>query len=226
MGRSRPRWPVLLNGWTTTLQVPNKNPARLGTPRFRRYEAYKVAHTVGAARRLGATSQDISQDLVAGALTLMWFAPPVTMIQIAHMLSRRWAPPGSIWRLEFPGSLTSNPSICRSRIGRPGRLIGELVERVEAMLRWLRCWVLKKKERKCNIIKKKTIKKNQKLNSSTAQQLNINSVDIMNTCLSATRGTNGLPMNTCPNITKVIKLWIYVQILQNESGWSGSLLSV
>ena len=31
----------------------------------------KVAHTVGAARRLGATSQDISQDLVAGALTLL-----------------------------------------------------------------------------------------------------------------------------------------------------------
>ena len=53
------------------VEYKDQNPARLGTPRFRRYEAYKVTHTIGAARRLGATSQDISQDMAAGALTLM-----------------------------------------------------------------------------------------------------------------------------------------------------------
>lgn len=47
------------------------NPARQGTPRHRRYEKYKVATTVGAARRLGATSQDISLDIAAGALVLV-----------------------------------------------------------------------------------------------------------------------------------------------------------
>ncbi len=35
-----------------------KNPARPGTPRYKRFEKYKVATTIGAARRLGATSQD------------------------------------------------------------------------------------------------------------------------------------------------------------------------
>ena len=43
------------------------NPARVNTPRHRRFEAYKVATTIGAARRLGATSQDIQ----AGALRLL-----------------------------------------------------------------------------------------------------------------------------------------------------------
>jgi len=47
------------------------NPARPGTPRFRRYERYKEAATVGGARRLGATSQDISMDVAAGALELL-----------------------------------------------------------------------------------------------------------------------------------------------------------
>ena len=53
------------------VEYKDQNPARIGTPRFRRYESYKVTHTIGAARRLGATSQDISQDLTAGALTLL-----------------------------------------------------------------------------------------------------------------------------------------------------------
>ena len=44
------------------------DPARVGTPRYRRYENYKGATTIGAARRLGATSQDISLDIQAGAL--------------------------------------------------------------------------------------------------------------------------------------------------------------
>ncbi len=39
--------------------------------RHARYEAYKVATTLGEARRLGATSQDISLDVTAGALTLL-----------------------------------------------------------------------------------------------------------------------------------------------------------
>ena len=47
------------------------NPARAGTLRHMRYEAYKVATTVGGARRLGATSQDISMDVAAGAMELL-----------------------------------------------------------------------------------------------------------------------------------------------------------
>ena len=47
------------------------NPARAGTPRYRRYESYKQATTIGGARRLGATSQDISMDVAAGALKLL-----------------------------------------------------------------------------------------------------------------------------------------------------------
>ncbi len=47
------------------------NPARAGTPRHMRYEAYKVATTVGGARMLGASSQDISMDVAAGALVLL-----------------------------------------------------------------------------------------------------------------------------------------------------------
>ena len=47
------------------------NPARVGTPRHRRYESYKSATTIGGARRLGATSQDISQDIQSGALKLL-----------------------------------------------------------------------------------------------------------------------------------------------------------
>ena len=47
------------------------NPARVATPSYRRYENYKGATTIGAARRLGATSQDISLDIQAGALRLL-----------------------------------------------------------------------------------------------------------------------------------------------------------
>jgi len=47
------------------------NPARVGTPRHARYEAYKEAVTIGEARRLGATSQDISLDIQKGALVLL-----------------------------------------------------------------------------------------------------------------------------------------------------------
>ena len=47
------------------------NPARVNTPRYRRYENYKEATTIGGARRLGATSQDIIMDLSAGALRLV-----------------------------------------------------------------------------------------------------------------------------------------------------------
>ncbi len=47
------------------------NPARAGGPRWRRFERYKEATTIGAARRLSATTQDISMDLAARALTLL-----------------------------------------------------------------------------------------------------------------------------------------------------------
>ncbi len=47
------------------------NPARPGTPRHGRYEAYKIATNFLEARRLEATSQDISLDVAAGALTLL-----------------------------------------------------------------------------------------------------------------------------------------------------------
>ena len=48
-----------------------ENPARVGTPRYRRYENYKAATDIGGARRLGATSQDISMDIKVGALKLL-----------------------------------------------------------------------------------------------------------------------------------------------------------
>jgi len=48
-----------------------ENPARVNTPRHRRYEKYRVATSIGAARRLGASSQDISMDVAAGALKLL-----------------------------------------------------------------------------------------------------------------------------------------------------------
>ena len=44
------------------------NPARKGTPRFARFEKYKEANTIGGARRLGATSQDISLDIASAAM--------------------------------------------------------------------------------------------------------------------------------------------------------------
>ena len=47
------------------------NPSRLGSVRYRRYELYKSAKTIGEARALGATSQDISMDVEKGALILL-----------------------------------------------------------------------------------------------------------------------------------------------------------
>jgi hypothetical protein len=47
------------------------NPGRPGGPRWVRFEKYKEATTIGGARRLGATSQDISMDVAAGALVLL-----------------------------------------------------------------------------------------------------------------------------------------------------------
>ena len=47
------------------------NPARAGTMRHARYEAYKTATTIGEARRLKATSLDISLDVQRGSLTLL-----------------------------------------------------------------------------------------------------------------------------------------------------------
>ena len=48
-----------------------ENPAWAKTSRHRRYEKYRVATSIGAARRMGATSQDISMDVAAGALKLL-----------------------------------------------------------------------------------------------------------------------------------------------------------
>ena len=48
-----------------------ESPARATTPRHMRYGKYKVATTVGAAGRLGATSKDISLDIQAGAPKLL-----------------------------------------------------------------------------------------------------------------------------------------------------------
>jgi hypothetical protein len=47
------------------------NPARVGTARRARFDIYKDANTIGQARRLGATPQDIQQDLEKAALVLL-----------------------------------------------------------------------------------------------------------------------------------------------------------
>ncbi len=47
------------------------NPARENGARWRRYEKYKTATTIGQARRLGATAQDLKLDLNAAALVLV-----------------------------------------------------------------------------------------------------------------------------------------------------------
>ena len=47
------------------------NPGRSGAPRWVRFEKYKAATSIGGATRLVATSQDISMDVVAGALGLL-----------------------------------------------------------------------------------------------------------------------------------------------------------
>jgi hypothetical protein len=65
------------NSRATYRRFPNEqaitfgpNPGRPGGPRWRRYENYKSATTIGAARRLGATSQDIILDIDAGAMIM------------------------------------------------------------------------------------------------------------------------------------------------------------
>ena len=50
------------------VEYQEQNPARRNSERFRRYENYKRAKTIGEARSLGATSQDISQDLYVAAV--------------------------------------------------------------------------------------------------------------------------------------------------------------
>jgi hypothetical protein len=47
------------------------NPARPGSDRYNRFEAYKTATSIAEMRRMGATSQDISADIAKGALTLL-----------------------------------------------------------------------------------------------------------------------------------------------------------
>ena len=53
------------------VEYKDENPAREGSERFNRYERYKRATTIGQARRLGATSQDISLDLEKGAVRIV-----------------------------------------------------------------------------------------------------------------------------------------------------------
>jgi hypothetical protein len=53
------------------IEYNGPNPAREGTPRHRRYEKYRVSKSIGQARRLGASSQDISMDVAAGVLRLL-----------------------------------------------------------------------------------------------------------------------------------------------------------
>ena len=50
------------------VEYQEENPARRNSERFRRYENYKRAKTIGEARSLGATSQDISADLYVAAV--------------------------------------------------------------------------------------------------------------------------------------------------------------
>ena len=55
----------------TAVVYQDTNPARPNGDRYKRYEKYKRATTIGQARSLGATSQDISLDLGAGAVRLL-----------------------------------------------------------------------------------------------------------------------------------------------------------
>ena len=48
-----------------------ENPARRSSERYQRYEKYKNSTTFGEAKALGATSQDISADLSAGAVRII-----------------------------------------------------------------------------------------------------------------------------------------------------------
>ena len=76
--RERPERTLKIDRRAPYRRFPNEqrveygaNPARVNTPRYRRFENYKEATTIGGARRLGATSQDISSDIQAGALRLL-----------------------------------------------------------------------------------------------------------------------------------------------------------
>ena len=50
--------------------VQTENPKRYGTSSYKRYEKYKVASTIGDARRLGATATDIRFDRTHGYISL------------------------------------------------------------------------------------------------------------------------------------------------------------
>ena len=54
------------------VQFSQENPAqKIGSQRYLRYERYKKARTMGEARDLGLTTQDINLDLAAGALVFL-----------------------------------------------------------------------------------------------------------------------------------------------------------
>ena len=50
--------------------VQTENPKKYGTSSYKRYEKYKVASTIGEARRLGATATDIRFDRTHGYISL------------------------------------------------------------------------------------------------------------------------------------------------------------
>ena len=54
------------------VKFSQENPAqKIGSQRYLRYERYKKARTMGEARDLGLTTQDINLDLAAGALVFL-----------------------------------------------------------------------------------------------------------------------------------------------------------
>ena len=59
------------NDWITDYQ--DENPSKRDGPKRARYEKYKVAKTIGEARRLGATSQDFAKDEASGALNIFYW---------------------------------------------------------------------------------------------------------------------------------------------------------
>ena len=52
-----------------------ENPSKRLGPKHTRYEKYKVATTIGEARRLGSTSQDLKLDEENGALQINYWGP-------------------------------------------------------------------------------------------------------------------------------------------------------
>ena len=59
------------NSWLTEYQ--DENPSKRDGPKRARYEKYKVAKSIGEARRLGATSQDFAKDEQSGALSIFYW---------------------------------------------------------------------------------------------------------------------------------------------------------